>query len=81
MIVAELWRQIQIGRQKSGTKLCDKLFHGITLIAKTLTPKIAVEARGMAGPVNFFVRSRRIVAFRIAEAFKRRHLHEICETL
>ena len=52
MVVAHVWRQIEIGGQKGGAKLADELFHGVTFVAKPLAPEIAVEARLVASPVT-----------------------------
>jgi len=42
VIVPDLRDKLKIGAQEGRTKLGDKLFHRVTLIAKALAPEIAV---------------------------------------
>jgi hypothetical protein len=49
VIFANLWRQVEVGRQEGGAKLGDELLNGITFIAEALACEVAVEARGVAG--------------------------------
>ncbi len=77
MIGAGLGGQSKVGGQEGGAKLGDKLFHGVAFIAEALSPEVAVEAGGVAGPVGAFMRKRGVIAFRVAERLKRRHLHVI----
>jgi hypothetical protein len=44
VIAADLGHQVKIGRKECRTQFGDKLLHGVTFIAETLAPEIAVKA-------------------------------------
>ena len=56
-------------------ELRHKFFHGVAFIAETLAAKVAVKAAWVPRLVRHLMRERRVIAHRVPEGFKRRHLH------
>jgi len=69
--------EVEVGAEESGSDFSDEFFHGIAFVAPLLAAEIAVEALGLFGPVDGFMREGRIIGFGVPEAFERRHLYEI----
>lgn len=77
MIGTRLRRQCQIRTQECCTQFGHKLFARATFIAPFLSTEFATKACLVSGPVDQFMRQRRIIGFRAPEAFETRHLHVI----
>ena len=74
MVLPDFRRQLEISRQKGAADFGNKLFHGIAFVAPPFPAEIAVQAGRVAGPVHGFMQTGFVVALRIAEERKGRHL-------
>src|SRR3546814_9677949 len=65
MIRADLWRDTEVGAEKSRADLGDQLLAGVAFVAPPLAPQIAVEPGRVARPVGELMGQGRRVALRI----------------
>ena len=77
MVFAGLRRDAEVGAEKRRADFGHEFFHGIARIAEAFPAEIPMETRGMTRPVRHFMGEGGVIALRVAEGLKLRHLHQV----
>ena len=77
MVFAGLRRDAEVGAEKRRADFGYEFFHGIARIAEALPAEIPMQTGGVTRPVRYFMGEGGVIALRVAEGLKLRHLHQV----